>query len=183
MNAKITAIYLLDSMIMIVSGVCMVLTYRYSENISFRYPLFTAYVMIPLCIAVIEAKSVLKSRAGSFQKKPEAFALVLMGENQRGIQFWDLSGHTSLLIGKSVGKTQADIDLSQTEYSATIEAQHAVLNYTHTGWYIENVSLRGDVGIRRPGQERRQLLMTGVPCRLLPGDELYIAENTVLSVK
>ncbi|MDR2022912.1 MAG: hypothetical protein LBQ71_06585 [Hungatella sp.] len=183
MNAKRIAIYLLDIMILIVSGVCMVLTYRYFENISFRYLLFTAYVMIPLCIAVIEAKSVLKSREGSFQNRPEASALVLLGADQRGVQFWDLAGQTSFLIGKSTDKTVADIDLSQTEYSSTIEAQHAVLNYTHTGWYVENVSLRGDVGIRRPGQGRKQPLAVGVPCKLLPGDELYIAENTILSVK
>ncbi len=183
MNAKRTAIYLLDIMILIVSGICMVLIYRKVENIQVQYPLLAACLMIPLCVAVIEVKTALNAREGSFQNRTEASALVLLGDNQRGIQFWDLSGQTSFLIGKSEGKTQADIDLSQTEYSATIEAQHAVLNYTHTGWYVENVSLRSDVGIRRPGQERRQLLVAGVPCKLLPGDELYIAENTILAIK
>ncbi|RFZ79598.1 hypothetical protein DS742_07435 [Lacrimispora amygdalina] len=183
MNAKRTAIYLLDIMILIVSAICMVLIYREVDNIQVQYPLLAVCLMIFLCVVMIEIKAGLVTREGTFLNRLEASALVLFGDNQREIQFWDLAGQTSLLIGKSTDKILADIDLSQTEYSATIEAQHAVLNYTYTGWYVENVSLRGDVSIRRPGKERQQLLTVGIPCKLLPGDELYIADSTVLSVK
>ncbi|MFF2157706.1 FHA domain-containing protein [Paenibacillus chitinolyticus] len=118
-------------------------------------------------------------------EKPEREAiakLVLLNEDGESVKEWYIQGETSLLIGKSSGQNEVDIDLADTEYASLIQSEHAVLNRSGREWFIEDVDSESGVGIQKSGRSPRDKQEVEEPHKLDVGDIVYIA-NTRLLVK
>lgn len=133
-------------------------------------------------LCVICAADIL--RAGGKDRKmqilPEArqrriSAVVLLDEEGRGIKSWDLDGKTALLIGRGRRDEPADIDLSQTEFGALVEEEHAVLNYACGCWFIEDLDSENGITIKKRRDGEAYQLAKGHPLKLALGDILTIA--------
>ncbi|CAH1189916.1 hypothetical protein PAECIP111893_00014 [Paenibacillus plantiphilus] len=108
--------------------------------------------------------------------------LVLLDEDSESIKEWFIQGEVSLLIGKTTGRSEVDIDLADTEYASLISTQHAVLNYTSGRWYIEDLDSRNGIGIRKSNRSSAVKLESDAPSLIETGDMIYIA-NTRMLVK
>ncbi len=188
MSAKKIATYIIDILIFLSVGVCLALIYTYVPEKELHTPLIAIGALIVVILSAVELGALLRTRQSKLGRErntpPDvASALVLLGEGQRAIREWDLLGHTSVLVGKESGEQQIDINLANTEYSSFVDDQHAMLNFTETGWYVEDLGSKNGTSLLRPGNDREQLLAPGVPCKILPGDVLCIASDTKLAVK
>ncbi|MFX3633307.1 MAG: FHA domain-containing protein [Candidatus Pristimantibacillus sp.] len=133
--------------------------------------------------AVLAWISVRMAKRQRYRRESAVIAkLVLLDEEGERLKEWYISGETSLLIGKSSGRNEVDIDLSDAEYASIISPQHAVLNYAAKGWYIEDLDSRNGVGLRKFNRSAVTRLDNEKPYRLDAGDLLLIA-NTRLLVK
>ncbi|MFF2484393.1 FHA domain-containing protein [Paenibacillus sp. NPDC058071] len=127
--------------------------------------------------------TVKQRKRNGFKRKKEPIAkLVLLDEEGERMKEWYISGETSLLIGKSSGRSEVDIDLSDAEYASIISPQHAVLNCAKGVWYVEDLDSRNGVGLRKFNRSAVARLDNEQPYRLDAGDLLLIA-NTRLLVK
>lgn len=104
--------------------------------------------------------------------------LILLDEYDKPVKSWDMTGRVSLIIGRA-GQEEVDVDLDDCEYSSFIDCQHAALNFTHDGWYVEDLESQNGIKVKKveDGQCYRVL---GRPCRLSAGDILYIANTRLL---
>ena len=121
-----------------------------------------------------------KPSAGAIE--PEDFPireLVLLDEKDKPLKAWNLSGRTALIIGRKNQEEEVDIDLGDCEYSALIEPQHAVLNFSEERWYLEDISQENGVRIRK-AEDGVNYRLTGRPCRVGAGDVIYIANTKLL---
>lgn len=106
--------------------------------------------------------------------------LILLDENEKPVKSWDLAGKVSLLIGRDNPEEPVDVDLEECEYSALIDEQHAVLNYCMDAWYVEDLNSRNGIRIRKVDDGLCYRVMKNRPCRLMPGDLLFIANTKLL---
>ncbi len=106
--------------------------------------------------------------------------LILLDENEKPVKAWDLAGKVSLLIGRDCPDEQVDVDLEECEYSALIDYQHAVLNYCMDTWFIEDLNSQNGIRIRKVDDGVCYKIMKNRPCRLMPGDMIYIANTKLL---
>jgi len=109
-------------------------------------------------------------------------SVILLNEEGRELASWDLFGRTSLVIGRDVGENQVDINLGDVTYAGLIDIEHAVLNYAGEHWYVEDLHSENGVKVQKRGDTRQYKLATDKPCRLEPGDAIYIA-NTKLRIR
>ena len=153
-------------------------------------PDFIPSLTTPVLIAVLAAETILltaieltggKGRRKQKRKKA-ATVLMLLNEAERAVRTWPLEGEISLVIGRDLPDGLPGIDLADTEYSALIDAQHAVLNFTAAGWVVEDLRSKNGVSIQRPGNDAPQRIAPGVPYRITPGDILLIAGDTRIAV-
>ncbi|WP_342415119.1 FHA domain-containing protein [Paenibacillus sp. FSL R10-2782] len=108
--------------------------------------------------------------------------LILMDEEGESIKEWYIEGETSLLIGKTTARSEADIDLAGTDYASLVSVEHAVLNRVNSDWFVEDVDSGNGTGLRPANESVTKKLESGEPYRIYTGDLLYIA-NTRLLVK
>jgi len=106
--------------------------------------------------------------------------LILLDENEKPVKAWDLAGKVSLLIGRDNEQEPVDVDLNECEYSALIDYQHAVLNYCMDAWFIEDLNSQNGIRIRKVDDGLCYKVMKSRPCRLMPGDMIYIANTKLL---
>lgn len=106
--------------------------------------------------------------------------VLLSEEEEKPIQVWEMQGRTSLLIGKDEKEHPVDIDLRETEYSALIDDQHAVLNYAGGDWYIEDLYSNNGIRIRKKEDGVCYQIAKEHPCKLAKGDILLIANTKLL---
>ena len=109
-----------------------------------------------------------------FDKKKVIDKIILLNKDGEEVFNWDLYGKSSAIIGKDLGDNLVDIDLSQNPYSAMIDAEHAVLNYTAGNWYIEDLSSQNGISIQKLGQTKSYKLSSTQPCKLDFGDVIFI---------
>lgn len=178
--AKKTAAYLFDFFILSAAGVCLWLAGRYIIEIH-PYILVSIWIFAAVICITYEFCCLFPKHAA--KRAAQASALALLDDTQRMVRTWNLMGHTALLIGKNFDGDQPGIDLADTEFDMLIDFQHAVLNYTPKGWVIEDLSSRNGVGIERPSSPRLELLASGLPYPIHPGDIIIIAGETRLAVK
>ncbi|MGW8959560.1 FHA domain-containing protein [Paenibacillus sp. NPDC055715] len=108
--------------------------------------------------------------------------LILMDEEGESIKEWYIEGETSLLIGKTTARSEADIDLAGTDYASLVSVEHVVLNRVNSDWFVEDVDSDNGTGLRPANESVTKKLESGEPYRIYTGDLLYIA-NTRLLVK
>lgn len=106
--------------------------------------------------------------------------LILLDEDEKPIKSWDLAGKTSMVVGKNNEDEPVDVDLEECEYSALIDYQHAVLNYCRDSWYVEDLQSHNGIRIRKIDDGVCYKVMKNLPCRLMPGDMLLIANTKLL---
>lgn len=106
--------------------------------------------------------------------------LILLDENEKPVKAWDLAGKVSFLIGRDSPDEPVDVDLDECEYSALIDYQHAVLNYCMNSWFIEDLNSLNGIRIRKVDDGVCYKVMKNRPCRLMPGDVIYIANTKLL---
>lgn len=100
--------------------------------------------------------------------------LVLLGEENDRLASWNIYGKNGLVIGRDVGENSVSVNLENSTYASMIDVEHAVLNYSGDGWYIEDISEKNGVSIQK--QDGRKYKLTyGKPCKLEKGDIIYIA--------
>jgi len=103
--------------------------------------------------------------------------LILLNEDDQEISSWDISGRTSLVIGRDAGENQVDINLAGATYAGFVDIEHAVLNYAGGCWHIEDLHSENGVKVQKIGDPRHYKLATDKPCRLDVGDTIYIAQT------
>ncbi len=155
------------------------LLYVFFINTDNTLKMYTSLV----CAIVLSVIGFIYYRIPVDQPEREAIAkLILLNEDGESIKEWYIQGETSLLIGKSSGQGEVDIDLTDAEYASLINREHAVLNRNETGWFIEDIDSGSGVGIQKSGRGPRGRQEVEEPHRLDIGDIVYIA-NTRLLVK
>lgn len=98
----------------------------------------------------------------------------LIDENGNAVKRWELYGKVAMLIGKDIGENFVDIDLSQSSYAATVEVEHAILNYADGNWYVEDLDSRNGISIKKFGEKKAYKLSAKEPCKLDFGDIILI---------
>lgn len=104
--------------------------------------------------------------------------LILKDELGYDIKSWRVGKESSLIIGKT-SRVRVDIDLTTTAYSALISKQHAILNKTDNGWYLEDLGSRNGTGVKRHS-DNRKIKIGDVPVKVQSGDIIYVATTAIL---
>ena len=108
--------------------------------------------------------------------------IVLLNEEGTALAEWNLQRHTSLIIGKSSEKEPVDIDLSGSASAQMISKQHAVLNYTEKGWYIDDIDSKNGTRVKKATQNAIMDVKLVGAIEVEPGDIIYIA-STMLQIQ
>ena len=116
------------------------------------------------------------------KNKQKAKKLVLINEEYQPLLEWSLEGQVSLIIGKSTEKEPVDIDLSGSAVAQMISKQHAVLNYTDKGWYIDDIDSKNGTRVKKLSQNSVLDVMLVGAVEVEVGDIIYIA-NTMLQIQ
>ena len=180
MNRKQKVAIFLNICIFACGAICLYFIYKYLEPGLLRNAVTAAILILLFLLAAYEAFCWSRSARKYKKRNPDISTLVLLGEDNRPIRIWDLTGKTGLLIGKGSEDCQVDIDLSATDFSSFIDPEHAVLNFHDSGWWIQDTSNRNGVSILRRGKEL--LLGSQAQTRLEPGDVICVAQYTRIAV-
>lgn len=78
--------------------------------------------------------------------------VALIGEQGNELLKWSLEGKTAIVIGKGTEAEPVDIDLSGSAMAQMISKQHAVLNYTDNGWYVDDIDSRNGTRVKKKNQ-------------------------------
>lgn len=116
------------------------------------------------------------------QNRKPATKLVLLNEEGTQLLQWSLQNATSLIIGKSTEKAPVDIDLSVSAMAYMISKQHAVLNYTEKGWYIDDIDSKNGTRVKKASQNAIMDIKLVGAVEVESGDIIYIA-NTMLQIQ
>lgn len=108
--------------------------------------------------------------------------LVLLNEEGTALFEWSLQGKTAVSIGKSTDKESVDIDLNDSAFAQMISKQHAVLNYTDGGWYIDDIDSKNGTRVKKLNQNAILDLKLVGAVEVSVGDIIYIA-NTMLQLR
>ena len=95
---------------------------------------------------------------------------------------WSLERKTSLIIGKSADGEIVDIDLSGSAVAQMISKQHAVLNYTEKGWYVDDIDSKNGTRVKKLTQNSIMDVKLVGAIEVEVGDIIYIA-NTMLQIQ
>jgi hypothetical protein len=181
MTQKQTLSIILDIFIVICAAFCMCFLFFFIEPDVLPRQILVPVIFLPVLTLVVY-ETICWSRPTKLKKirKPSISTLMLLGEDDRPIRIWDLTGKVGLLIGKSSADYQVDIDLSDTDYHTYVDPEHAILNYQESGWWIQDTSSRNGISIFRRGKE----LKPGhhAPVRLELGDVICVAHYTRIAV-
>lgn len=144
-----------------------------------------------LCMAVILADLFYQSlfKANTPSSRPQESGnvkagmgierLILLDEQNKPVKSWDMAGRTAMLIGRSGGEEDVDVDLEDCAYSSFIDFLHAALNFAQDQWYIEDLGSQNGIKIRKAVDGECYKVM-GRPCKVEAGDILYIARTRLL---
>ena len=108
--------------------------------------------------------------------------VALIGEQGNELLKWSLEGKTAIVIGKGTEAEPVDIDLSGSAMAQMISKQHAVLNYTDNGWYVDDIDSRNGTRVKKKNQSAlRDVKLVGA-VEVEAGDIIYIA-NAMLQLR
>lgn len=100
--------------------------------------------------------------------------LLLMSEENKPMASWDMFGKSSLVIGRDIKENHVDINLSQSVYASMIDIEHAVLNYSGSSWYIEDIGSKNGIVLIKVADGRKYKLAADQPCKIDKGDTIII---------
>lgn len=108
--------------------------------------------------------------------------VALIGERGNELLKWPLEGKTAIVIGKGTDTEPVDIDLSGSAMAQMISKQHAVLNYTDNGWYVDDIDSRNGTRVKKKNQSALLDVKLVGAVEVEAGDIIYIA-NAMLQVR
>lgn len=114
--------------------------------------------------------------------KAHAKKVVLINEQGQTLMEWSLENKTSLIIGKSADGENVDIDLTGSAVAQMISKQHAVLNYTEKGWYVDDIDSKNGTRVKKITQNSIMDVKLVGAIEVEVGDIIYIA-NTMLQIQ
>lgn len=175
----------LDIGIMVLACASGVVVWRQQMSYEvFRFTIITATILISVAlldILMIKAKKVERvttpSETGGLNRAHE---LILLDEQDKPIKSWELAGKTALVIGRMDKEKEVEVDLSECEFSAFIDSQHAVLNFALDCWYVEDLDSHNGVKVKKVIDGMNYKVTQSRPCRITPGDVIYIANTKLL---
>ncbi|MFR5192773.1 MAG: FHA domain-containing protein [Lachnospiraceae bacterium] len=107
--------------------------------------------------------------------------VALIGEQGNELLKWSLEGKTAIVIGKGTEAEPVDIDLSGSAMAQMISKQHAVLNYTDNGWYVDDIDSRNGTRVKKKNQSALLDVKLVGAVEVEAGDIIYIA-NAMLQL-
>ncbi|MBR4083900.1 MAG: FHA domain-containing protein [Lachnospiraceae bacterium] len=116
------------------------------------------------------------------RNKTGAKKIVLINEEGQTLMEWSLERKTSLIIGKSADGEEVDIDLSGSAVAQMISKQHAVLNYTEKGWYVDDIDSKNGTRVKKLTQNSIMDVKLVGAIEVEAGDIIYIA-STMLQIQ
>lgn len=128
-----------------------------------------------------KADSPVKTDSADSSRK-KVTSLVLLNEQGSVLLEWSLQSRTALIIGKSSGKDNVDIDLSGSAVADKVSKQHAVLNYTDNGWYIDDIDSKNGTRVKKKYQSALLDVKLVGAVEVEAGDIIYIA-NAMLQIR
>lgn len=150
---------------------------------SVYYKLGIAAAIGVIGIIVIDLIKVTRRAYPSLKSMNEPISeLIALDEKNEPIRTWELEGRASLIIGRENDKEPVDVDLEDSEYSALIDYQHAVLNYAAGDWYVEDLYSQNGIRVVKYEDGKCYKIAKDRPCKLRYGDILLIA-NTKLMLR
>lgn len=172
MNRKTT----LDITIMISCITGIILSYVYLENDVERtisLGILTTLFLVFLILAGADSRKERQpeNRGGGRKGISE---ILLLGEDNNITDTWDIYGRTSIVFGRDEGENQVDVDLKNTDYAGTVDREHAVMNYSNGGWYIEDLDSENGTRIQRGSEGRIYRVSSREPCRIEKNDTVYL---------
>lgn len=108
--------------------------------------------------------------------------VALIGEQGNELLKWSLAGKTAIVIGKGTEAEPVDIDLSGSAMAQMISKQHAVLNYTDNGWYVDDIDSRNGTRVKKKNQSALLDVKLVGAVEVEAGDIIYIA-NAMLQLR
>lgn len=177
-----------DMVILLCSVILCVQIYFESHRLEQSLLIFYLLVFVGvLALADLIYQVYCQKRKENIQEKQEPSKtgvqetgrLILLDEEDQPVKSWDIAGRISILIGKSGGEDDVDVDLEDCAFSAFIDYEHAALNFCMEQWYIEDLGSQNGVRLRKADDGECYKVM-GRPCRVAPGDILYIAKTRLL---
>lgn len=114
----------------------------------------------------------------SCEKKKQLTHIILKNEEGYDVKTWHIGKASSLVIGKS-SKVRVDIDLTNSSYSSLVSKNHALLNKTDNGWFLEDLGSVNGTGIQKLADNRKLKVRTE-PVQVESGDIIYIATTALL---
>ncbi len=116
------------------------------------------------------------------KNKIGAKKVVLINEEGQTLMEWSLERKTSLIIGKSADGEEVDVDLSGSAVAQMISKQHAVLNYTEKGWYVDDIDSKNGTRVKKLTQNSIMDVKLVGAIEVEAGDIIYIA-STMLQIQ
>ena len=108
--------------------------------------------------------------------------MALIGEQGNELLKWSLDGKTAIVIGKGTETEPVDIDLSGSAMAQMISKQHAVLNYTDNGWYVDDIDSKNGTRVKKKNQSALLDVKLVGAVEVEAGDIIYIA-NAMLQLR
>lgn len=108
--------------------------------------------------------------------------VALIGEQGNELLKWSLDGKTAIVIGKGTETEPVDIDLSGSAMAQMISKQHAVLNYTDNGWYVDDIDSKNGTRVKKKNQSALLDVKLVGAVEVEAGDIIYIA-NAMLQLR
>lgn len=130
-----------------------------------------------------EKKQDIKEHTDNFNNdRKKVTSLVLLSEQGGVLLEWSLQNKTALIIGRNNGKEMVDVDLSGSAVADMISKQHAVLNYTDNGWYVDDIDSKNGTRVKKKYQSALLDVKLVGAVEVEPGDIIYIA-NAMLQIR
>ncbi|MDE7185072.1 MAG: FHA domain-containing protein, partial [Lachnospiraceae bacterium] len=163
MNRKLT----LDITIIISSIAGAVLSYAYLQKPIEKYTSLIVLAAVTIFFLVMTIRDAAEGKRflRYDMKRAGISELLLLGEDNNVTDTWDIYGKTSIVFGRDEGDFQVDVNLKNTDYAGTVDGEHAVMNYSGGGWYIEDLDSENGTRSERGGEGKRYTGSSREPCR------------------
>lgn len=159
---------------LLVSSIIVLISTVYIDLLWISYvALFVIIVYVALYIRkLIIKEGDIKTKLSSLNNKLIT-ELILLNEKNSPIEYYNMYQKTSLVIGLDIGENKVDVNLINSTYASMIDKEHAVLNYSDSKWYLEDLgSQNGIAVIKFDGKKYKITAMK--PCLVEKGDIIYI---------
>lgn len=171
-----------DIVILLCSGILLLSMYIRNVDRRWFWTLMCVLLLIMTGAAADLAAQVRKREGTKTSLPADDMAirqLVLLDEQNKPIKSWELSGKIAVIIGKKNEEEEVDVDLEDCEYSTFINPQHAALNFCQNFWYVEDLNSQNGVQVKKV-EDGICYKVLNRPCRVMPGDIIYIANTRLL---